>query len=99
MWASKVHSSFSDPSGFGSFTVTTIQGKGHKNASFILAYIAVQKGSDIGVESLYAQQYTLYERNCMNAEKTPNGKFCPRMDANKRLNTIIAELQKKNNMR
>jgi hypothetical protein len=43
MWASKVHSSFSDPSGFGSFTIITIQGKGHKNVSFILAYIAVKK--------------------------------------------------------
>jgi hypothetical protein len=42
----------------GPFAVTTIQGKGQKDISFILAYIAVQKGSDMGVESLFAQQYT-----------------------------------------
>jgi hypothetical protein len=37
----------------------TIQGKGNKFISFLAAYIAVKKGSDIGVESLYAQQYTI----------------------------------------
>jgi hypothetical protein len=43
------------------YTITTIQGKGNKKISFIAAYIVVSKGS-IGVDSLYAQQTTLYEK-------------------------------------
>ncbi len=42
-WASKIQQSFSDSSGFGTFTVTTIQGKGKKHLSIISAYIAIQK--------------------------------------------------------
>jgi len=30
--------------------------------TFIAAYIAVMKGSEIGVKSVYAQQMTLYEQ-------------------------------------
>jgi len=48
LWASKVSKSSSDSSGYGSFTTTNIQGKGMTHISFILALIAVQKGSDIG---------------------------------------------------
>ncbi len=90
-WASKV----SDTSGYDTFTITTIQGKGSKFVSFISAYIAVQKGSDIGVESLYAQQYTLYERSCLKTGNPPNYKFCPRKDPIRRLNLAVKELQDK----
>jgi len=80
-WASKVSGSSTDTSGNGTYTITTIQGKGNKFISFIAAYIAVQKGSDIGVESLYAQQYTIYKRSCIRAGRTPDYSFCPRRDA------------------
>jgi hypothetical protein len=43
LWSSKVSSTFHDESGFGSYTVTTIQGKGKKCVSFVAAYIAVKK--------------------------------------------------------
>jgi hypothetical protein len=55
LWSSKVSHCFEDPSGHGSYCVTTIQGKNNKKKSFLAAYIAVQKGSNIGVESLFAQ--------------------------------------------
>jgi hypothetical protein len=70
--ASKVINAFPDPCGFGSFTVTTIQGKGNKHISIISAYIAVQKGSDIGIDSLYAQQFFF-----MNAIGSDPKKFLP----------------------
>jgi hypothetical protein len=60
LWASKVTHSWSDPSGMGSYSITTITGKHNKMISFISAYIAVKKGSDISVESMFAQQTTLY---------------------------------------
>jgi hypothetical protein len=63
LWASKVSHSFSDPSGMGSFTVTTINGKHNRYISFISAYIAISKGSNIDIKSVYAQQTTLYEKN------------------------------------
>jgi hypothetical protein len=93
LWASKVSKSSSDSSGYGSFTTTNIQGKGMTHISFILALIAVQKGSDIGVKSLYAQQYTLYECQCLRANKVPKPNFCPRSDAIRRLDEIIQHLQ------
>jgi hypothetical protein len=49
-WASRVSSATNDDSDFGTFSITTIQGKRNKKISFIEAYIAVQKGSVIGVE-------------------------------------------------
>jgi hypothetical protein len=58
-WVSKVSGSSNDTSGNGTYKIMTIQGKGNKFISFLAAYIAVKKGSDIGVESLYAQQYTI----------------------------------------
>jgi hypothetical protein len=59
LWASKVCNFFPDPSGHGTYTVTTIQGKNNKKVSFIAAYIAVNKDSNIGIDSLYAQQMTI----------------------------------------
>jgi hypothetical protein len=50
-----------------------------KKKSFISAYIAVSKGSDIGIESLYAQQIALYEQRCLASKKAPK-LFCPRQD-------------------
>jgi hypothetical protein len=44
LWASKVIPGPQDDSGYGTFSVTTIQGKGGKHVSFISAYIAVNKG-------------------------------------------------------
>jgi hypothetical protein len=95
LWASKVINSFPDPCGFGSFTVTTIQGKGNKHISIISAYIAVQKGSDIGFDSLCAQQFFLYECNWLRSKNIPSHQFCPRMDAIRCLNDVILELQQK----
>jgi hypothetical protein len=65
LWSSKVSNRFKDLSGHGSYCVTTLQGKNDKKLSFIAAYIAVQKGSNIGVESLYAQQVTVQERQSL----------------------------------
>jgi hypothetical protein len=61
----------------GSFTITTIQGANNKKISFVAAYIAVSKGSDIGIESLYAQQVTLYEQTQIQNNLNPQKKFCP----------------------
>jgi len=54
LWSSKISTSPQDESGLGTFTITTIQGKKNKNISFISAYIAVNKGSNIGTKSSYA---------------------------------------------
>jgi hypothetical protein len=40
LWASKVTKSFANPSGFGTYLVTTIQEKHNKKLSLIVAYIA-----------------------------------------------------------
>jgi len=77
LWASKVTDYFQDDSGMGSFTITTIQGANNKKISFVAAYIAVSKGSDIGIESLYAQQVTLYEQTQIQNNLNPQKKFCP----------------------
>jgi hypothetical protein len=63
MWSSKVSSSSSDPSSFSSYSITTIQGPQNKSISFITAYIAINKGSNIGIDSLNAQQTTIHEKN------------------------------------
>jgi hypothetical protein len=96
LWASKVSSISYDLSGFGSFTITTIQGKGNKYISFISAYIAVQKGTDIGVDSLFAQQVTLYERACLKKGMEPKSTNCPRKEVIKNLNNTIKDLQTRN---
>jgi len=92
-WATKQSHFFPDSSGFGSFTVTTIQGKNNKKVSFISAYIAVNKGAKIGIDSLYAQQTTLHERTRIKQGKSPDPKFCPRKDAILRLDYLIQSLQ------
>jgi hypothetical protein len=58
-WASKVSNTMQDTSGYGTYTITSIQGKNGKIVSIIAAYIAVNKGSNHGIDSLYAQQQTL----------------------------------------
>jgi len=62
--------------------------------SFIAAYIAVIKGSDIGTDSLYAQQCTIHENKSVKCGIIPKS-FCPRIHAIKILNQIIMELQQK----
>lgn len=94
LWASKIIPSIQDNSGYGTFSITTIQGKGYRNKSFIAAYIAVNKGSDIGTESLYTQQCTIYESKSLKW-RTSSKTFCPRIHAIKLLNQTIMELQQK----
>jgi hypothetical protein len=62
------------------FTVTIIQGANKRKIFFISVYIAVQKGSNIGIESVYAQQTPLHERICMKKGTPPKPSFCPRSD-------------------
>jgi len=71
VWSSKMSTSLLDESGHGIFSVTTIQGKGKRCISFISAYIAVSKGSDIGTESLFAQQVTLHEKTSIKSGLLP----------------------------
>jgi hypothetical protein len=96
LWSSKVSNTFHDESRFGSYTVTTIQGKGKKYVSFVAAYIAVNKGSDIGTESLYAQQMTIHEQNTLQQGSNSTVSYCPQKDAILRINDIILALQKQN---
>jgi hypothetical protein len=81
LWASKVSQTIQDESGYGSFTVTTMSGKNKKCISFISAYIAIQKGSDIGTEFLFAQQLTIYEKLSLKSKRIPSKKFSPRENA------------------
>jgi hypothetical protein len=96
LWTSKVSQFSLDSSGNGSFTTTTIQGKGNKSLTIISAYIAVQKGSNIGVDSVYAQQVTLHEKQACKDNSIPSKCFCPRTDTIWRLDTVIQELQQQN---
>jgi hypothetical protein len=93
LWSSKISTSTLDESGHGIFSVTMIQGKGKRCISFISAYIAVSKGSDIGTESLFAQQVTLHEKNSIKSGLLPSKSFCPRIHAIRQLNNIIHNLQ------
>jgi hypothetical protein len=93
IWATKVSSYYGDKSGFGSYSVTTLQGKNKRKISFIAAYIAVRKGTNIGVESMFAQQTTIYEHQCMLHNRIPKKKICPRKNAIQRLDELIMSLQ------
>lgn len=81
LWASKISHLNQDPSSYGTYAITMVQGKNNKKVSFISAYIAVQKGSNIGVDSLYAQQVMVYECKCHQSNILPSHSFCPRSDA------------------
>lgn len=96
LWSSKVYNSFQDPSGCGTFTVTAISGKFNRYLSIILADTAVQKGSNIGSESLFTQQMMIYEQNCSINNFLPNKSCCPRTNAIKLLYDVIEDLQQKN---
>jgi hypothetical protein len=93
LWASKVSQSTRDLSGYGTFTTTTIQGKHNKKVTFIAAYIAIQKGSNIGIDFLYAQQTTVYEKLCRK-NTLLSCKFCLRTNAIQRLNEVVHSFQK-----
>jgi len=93
IWSTKVSYVQGDDSEFGSFTITTLQGKNQKRISFIAAYIAVNKGSNIGIDSLFAQQTTIYEQNCLLQNRIPDKKYCPRKHAIQRLDDLISSLQ------
>jgi hypothetical protein len=69
LWASKVSSASQDTSGFGTFSITTIQGKDNKRISFISAYIAADKGTNNGTESLFAQQTMIQEKRERSEQK------------------------------
>jgi hypothetical protein len=75
IWATKVSSYYGNKSGFGSYSVTTLQGKNKRKISFIAAYIAVRKGTNIGVESMFAQQTTIYKHQCMLHNRIPEKYF------------------------
>jgi len=66
LWASKVSQSTQDESGNGTFTIASIQGRRNKTISFISAYIAVQKGAKIGIDSVYTQQVPCMKRELSN---------------------------------
>jgi len=52
------------------------------------------KGSQIGVELLFARQVTLYESQCIRQGKCPSSSFSPRTTAIQSLNKIIEKFQK-----
>lgn len=54
------------------------------------------KGTNIGVDSLYAQQITLQEKAFLKEKRGVPNFCCPRIDAIKWLNNIIASLQEQN---
>jgi hypothetical protein len=62
----------------------------------ITAYIAVQKGHNIGETSLYAQQITIMELKAKREKTIPKTTFCPRKEAIKALSTLITDLQEQN---
>ncbi len=62
--------------------------------TFIAAYIAVMKGSEIGVESVSAQQMMLYEQKMNKKGIIPPQSFCPRSNAIQCLKQLMEELQK-----
>jgi hypothetical protein len=92
-WASKVESTQYDKRGQGSFSITTYNGKNGRKLSLIVAYIAVQKGTNHGETSLYAQQYTMMEFEAKKQKRAPTSSFCPRKAAIKELSNTIASLQ------
>jgi len=93
IWSTKVSSVQGDDSRFGSFTITALQGKNQKGNSLITAYIAVKKGSNIGIDSLFAQQTTIYEHNCLLQNWIPDKKYCPCKHVIQRLDDLISSLQ------
>jgi hypothetical protein len=93
-WASKVTDVSNDIRGHGTFTVTTIEGKNKKKLSIIAAYISVKKGSQIGVNTVHAQQTYVMEKQQLK-ENNPAMTKCPRKEAIRALSTLIDELQEK----
>jgi hypothetical protein len=81
----------------GRIVLLLFKEKNDKNISFIAAYIAVQKGSNIGVESLYAQQVMVDEHHSLKLNSTyGHQEFLSQKDAIKPLNQLITELQQQN---
>ncbi len=95
-WATRVVSSNGDNRGHGSFTMTTYSGRRNKSLTIICAYIAVQKGSDLGETSFYSQQTLLMEQQWKATTNTPYRHKCPRKEAIKELHWVIIELKEKN---
>ncbi len=82
-----------DNSGNGTYSITTLQGKHNKCISFISTYIAVTKGGNIGIKSIYSQQVTIYEDKALKVKRSPTRPFNPRTDAIECLDDTIADLQ------
>lgn len=95
-WATRVVVGRSDTRGHGSFTMTTYSGKGNKQLTIICAYIAVQKGTDLGETSFYGQQTLIMEQQWKAKKNTPYQHKCPRKEAIKELYSTILELKSKN---
>jgi hypothetical protein len=94
-WASKVTHSMEDARGHGTYTVTTLKGRNGKHLSIIGAYISVQKGQNVGPNTVHAQQTTIMEREAMKHNTALKSNFCPRKEAIKELSHLIYELQVK----
>lgn len=92
-WASKVCSIQHDTRGHGTFTLTMYQGKNSHKLSLVVAYIAVQKGSNLRETYLYAQQMTLMEIDAKKTNKTPKSTHCPHKAAIKALSDLLTSLQ------
>jgi hypothetical protein len=93
-WATKISRTRSDPRGHGTYAVTTIRGRNGKHLSIIGAYISVNKGQNIGPNTVWNQQMTLMEREAMTTRKTLSPNKCPRKEAIKAIGENIQDLQK-----
>lgn len=95
-WASKITETITDSRGHGTYTITTIRGRNGKYLSLIGAYISVNKGQNIGPNTVWAQQLTLMERDALKKNKILPASTCPRKEAIKAIGNIIENLQRKN---
>jgi hypothetical protein len=92
-WATRANKTHYVPRGHGTYTVTTYNGRHGYKITIICAYIAVQKGLELGETSVYSQQCFIMEQKQIR-EKTSTTKIeCPRIEAMKALQTFILQLQ------
>jgi hypothetical protein len=92
-WASKVSKTYTDLHGYGTYTITTLQGCNGRCLSIIAAYISVPKGTKAGVNTFQSQQVYLMEKVALKNNLIPSTSKCPRQEAIKALSQIIGELQ------
>jgi hypothetical protein len=92
-WAPKVCATSADPRGQGTYTSTTYKGKNGKHLTLICAYISVEKGANIGDNTLYNQQITIMEQQAKKDNRVWEKPRCPRKEAIKELSNFIHDLQ------